>query len=207
MKSQKKALIVIDVQNDFCPGGSLPVKYGDKIIPVINRIMDGFDIIIGTQDWHPQNQISFASNHKGKNPNDQIEIDGLVQVLWPDHCVQGTAGAEFHKDLNSKKFNMMLRKGTSPKIDSYSAFMENDKKTETGLHGYIKALKISDVYFCGLATDYCVYYSAIDSVSYGFSTHLIIDACAGIDFPEGNIKTVITEMKKNGIIILNTNEL
>jgi nicotinamidase/pyrazinamidase len=207
MKADKKVLIVVDVQNDFCPGGALPVNDGDKIIPVINRIIDKFDIIIGTQDWHPQDQISFASNHKGKSLYDQIDLDGVVQTLWPDHCLQGTPGADFHRALNTVKFSMVLRKGANSKIDSYSAFMENDKKTETGLHGYIKALNISEVYVCGLATDYCVYFTAKDSATYGFSTHIIIDASAGIDLPAGNINAAIGDMKKNGIKIINSNEL
>ncbi len=207
MKTNKKVLIIVDVQNDFCPGGALPVNDGDKIIPVINRIIDKFDIIIGTQDWHPQDQISFASNHKGKSPYEQIDLDGVVQTLWPDHCVQDTPGSDFHKALHTVKLNIILRKGTNPKIDSYSAFLENDKKTETGLHGYIKALNIIEVYICGLATDYCVYYTARDSVNYGFSTHVIIDASAGIDLPAGNINAVIGDMKKNGIKIINSNEL
>jgi nicotinamidase/pyrazinamidase len=207
MKSSQKALVVIDLQNDFCPGGALPVADGNKIIPVINSVMEKFDVVIGTQDWHPQNQISFASNHKGKSPNDQIDLNGLTQILWPDHCVQGTPGAEFNKALNTNKFNIILRKGINPEIDSYSAFKENDRRTETGLHAYIKALNISEVHFCGLATDYCVYYSAMDSVKYGFNTYVIVDASAGIDFPAGNISAAISDMKQNGIRIINSNEL
>ena len=207
MKKNKKALIVIDVQNDFCPGGALAVNDGDKIVPVINGIMDKFDVVIGTQDWHPQGQVSFASNHSGKNIYDQIEIDGLMQTLWPDHCVQGTHGAEFYKDLNSVRFNLILRKGTDPKIDSYSAFLENDKKTDTGLHGYLEALNVNDVYLCGLATDYCVYFSAMDSVKYGFNTFVLLDACRGIDVPEGNIDKCVKDMAGKGIKIIKTGDL
>jgi nicotinamidase/pyrazinamidase len=205
--NNKKALTVIDVQNDFCPGGSLAVNEGDKIVPVINSIMAKFDVVIGTQDWHPKNQISFASNHKGKNIYEQIEIEGILQTLWPDHCVQGTEGAAFHKDLDATKFGIILRKGTNPKIDSYSAFKENDKKTETGLHGYLNALSIKDIFLCGLATDYCVYYSAIDSMAYGFNTSVLLDACRGIDNPEGNIDNAIKDMKNNNIRIMNSFEL
>jgi nicotinamidase/pyrazinamidase len=207
MKNSKKALIVIDVQNDFCPGGSLAVNDGDKIVPVINSIMDNFDIVIGTQDWHPQNHVSFASNHKGKNIYDQINIDGILQTLWPDHCVQVTRGADFHKDINSNFFNCVIRKGANPKIDSYSAFLENNKKTETGLHGYLNALDAKEIFLCGLATDYCVYFSALDSVKYGFKTSVLLDACRGINVPEGSIDNCLKDMKNAGIIIIRTSDL
>jgi nicotinamidase/pyrazinamidase len=207
MKKYKNALIVIDLQNDFCPGGALAVYDGDKIVPVINSIMDKFDVVIGTQDWHPQKQVSFASNHSGKKIYDQIEIDGLTQTLWPDHCVQGTHGAEFYKALNSVRFNLILRKGMSPKIDSYSAFLENDKKTETGLNGYLDVLNVNDVYLCGLATDYCIYFSAMDSVKYGFNTFVLLDACRGIDVPEGNIDKCVKDMTGKGIKIIKTGDL
>jgi len=205
--SNKKVLIVIDMQNDFCPGGNLPVKDGDEIIPVVNEIMKSFAVVVATQDWHPQNHVSFASNHKGKKIYDTIIHDGIDQALWPDHCVAGTKGADFYKGLDTDRFNLILRKGTNPAIDSYSAFMENDKKTETGLHGYIKALNPAKVFVCGLATDYCVYYTAMDSVKYGFETHVLIDACRGIDEPAGSINAVIADMKKSGIKIENVNEL
>ncbi|MBN2401640.1 MAG: bifunctional nicotinamidase/pyrazinamidase [Spirochaetes bacterium] len=207
MKEYKKALIVIDVQNDFCPGGSLAVNEGDEIVPVINGIMNKFDIVIGAQDWHPESHASFASNHKGKNAYDQIDSNGIMQTLWPDHCVQGMPGADFHKDLNSKGFNLILRKGINSKIDSYSAFLENDKKTETGLHGYLDALDAKEVCLCGLATDYCVYYSAMDAVKYGFKTSVILDACRGIDVPEGSIDKCLKDMKSIGIKILKTGDL
>ena len=207
MPDLKKAIIVIDIQNDFCPGGALPVKEGDRIVPVINAVMRNFDIVIGTQDWHPRNQVSFASNHKGKNVYDQVDINGIAQTLWPAHCVQGSHGAEFHKDLDTARFNLIVRKGTNPGIDSYSAFVENDKKTETGLHGYLEALKIKDVYLCGLATDYCVYFSAMDAVKYGFNTSVILDACRGIDVPEGNINKCVRDMKSAGIRIVNAGDL
>ncbi|MFH0975044.1 MAG: bifunctional nicotinamidase/pyrazinamidase [Spirochaetota bacterium] len=207
MKRNKKALIVIDVQNDFCPGGALPVNDGDRVVPVINSIIHKFGIITGTQDWHPQKHVSFASNHKGKNIYDQMEINGVRQTLWPDHCVQGTRGADFHKDLDSVKFDLILRKGADPDIDSYSAFLENDKETETGLHGYLNALNVRDVFLCGLATDYCVNFSARDSAKYGFSTSVIIDACKGIDVPAGNIDKCVKNMKAMGIKILKASDL
>jgi len=207
MKNIVKALLVVDIQNDFCPGGALVVKDGDKIVPVVNKIMGKFDIVVATQDWHPRIQVSFASNHKGKNAYDEISVNGIMQTLWPDHCVAGTYGADFHRGINTEEFNLILRKGTNPKIDSYSAFLENDKKTETGLHGYLKVLNVSEVYICGLATDYCVYYTAMDSVKYGFHTFVILDACKGIDIPEDSINKSINSMKDNGIIIKNSNEL
>jgi nicotinamidase/pyrazinamidase len=207
MGKSKKALIVIDVQNDFCLGGTLAVNYGDKIVPVINSIMDKFNVIIGTQDWHPQTHVSFASNHKGKNVYDQIDADGIMQTLWPDHCVQGTRGADFHKNINNNKFNCIIRKGANPKIDSYSAFLDNDKKTATGLHGYLDAHDVKDVYLCGLATDYCVYFSAMDSIKYGFDTFVLLDACRGIDVPEGNINSCVKEMTGKGIKVINTSDL
>jgi len=190
MKGGRRVLIVVDVQNDFCPGGALQIKDGDSIIPLINRIMDRFDLVVATQDWHPQNQVSFASNNPGKNIYDQINISGIAQTLWPDHCIQGTKGAEFHDDLDLSKFCLILRKGMNPLVDSYSAFIENDRNTETGLAGYLKALKVREIFICGLATDYCVYYSAMDSLRYGFRCNVIIDATRGVDVPEGSIGAV-----------------
>lgn len=207
MNNLLKAFLVIDIQNDFCPGGALAVKDGDKIVPVVNRIMGKFNVVVATQDWHPRTQVSFASNHKGKNAYDEISVNGIMQTLWPDHCIGGTHGADFHKDLITDRINLIIRKGTDPKIDSYSAFLENDKKTETGLHGYLKVLNVSEVYICGLATDYCVYYTAMDSIKYSFHTFIILDACKGIDIPEGSINKSINNMKDNGITIKNSNEL
>jgi nicotinamidase/pyrazinamidase len=207
MKSGRKALIVVDVQNDFCPGGALAIRDGDSIIPRINSMMERFDFVIATQDWHPQNQISFASNNPGKNIYDQININGISQTLWPDHCVQGTLGAEFHDDLDSDKFSLILRKGMDPQIDSYSAFIENDRNTETGLAGYLNALDIREIFICGLATDYCVYYSALDSLRYGLRCNVIINAMRGIDVPEGNIDAVVFDMKYKGIGVVSSDEL
>jgi nicotinamidase/pyrazinamidase len=207
MKGGRRVLIVVDVQNDFCPGGALQIKDGDSIIPLINRIMDRFDLVVATQDWHPQNQVSFASNNPGKNIYDQINISGIAQTLWPDHCIQGTKGAEFHDDLDLSKFCLILRKGMNPLVDSYSAFIENDRNTETGLAGYLKALKVREIFICGLATDYCVYYSAMDSLRYGFRCNVIIDATRGVDVPEGSIGAVVSEMKNKGISVISSDEL
>ena len=207
MKGGRRALIVVDVQNDFCPGGALQIKDGDSIIPLINRIMERFDLVVATQDWHPQNQVSFASNNPGKNIYDQINISGIAQTLWPDHCIQGTKGAEFHDDLDLSKFSLILRKGMNPLVDSYSAFIENDRNTETGLAGYLKALKVREIFICGLATDYCVYYSAMDSLRYGFRCNVIIDATRGVDLPEGSIGAVVSEMRNKGISVISSDEL
>lgn len=201
-----KALLIIDLQNDFCPGGALPVAEGDKIIPIINKISPLFDKVVATQDWHPINHISFAKNHN-KNPYEIIKINGIEQVLWPVHCVPGTYGAAFHKDLNLNNVNLIIRKGDNPKIDSYSAFLENDKKTETGLHYYLKGLGIGDLYLCGLATDYCVYFSASDARKFGFNTYVILDATRGIDVPKDNIQRSIGDMEAKGVKIINSPDL
>ncbi len=176
-----KTLILIDVQNDFMPYGALPVAEGDQIVPIINKIIYKFDLVVATQDWHPKNHISFASNHKDKKPFDVMDLDGFKQTLWPDHCVQGTSGAEFHPDLETKPIEAIFRKGTNPNIDSYSGFYDNLHKKNTGLAGYLREKKAKDLYFVGLATDYCVYYSIIDALKEGFNVYLIEDATRAID--------------------------
>lgn len=207
LKKNKNALIVIDVQNDFCPGGNLAVNEGDQVVPVINSMSSKFYKVIATQDWHPANHLSFAKNHPGKKVYEVVDLKGISQVLWPEHCVQGTEGAQFHPQLNTDCFHLILRKGTNPEIDSYSAFMENDKKTPTGLEAYLKGLGIEQIFLCGLATDYCVFYSAMDAISLKFETYVIIDACKGVDFPEGNIEKALNTMKEKGIKIINSSEL
>jgi len=203
---EKNVLLVIDIQNDFCPGGSLAVPEGDKIIPVVNKIMGRFYKVVATQDWHPKNHISFASTHK-KQIYENININGVSQTLWPDHCVQGTYGAELHKELDIREIDLIIRKGVNPQIDSYSAFLENDKQTKTGLDGYLNSLGIKKVYVCGLALDYCVYFTACDSVKFGFETYVIIDATKGVDVPQGNVKKVIEHMKSLNIKIVLHEEL
>lgn len=203
----KNALLVIDVQNDFCPGGRLAIRDGDKVIPIINSILKKFFKVIATQDWHPQDHISFAMNHPGKKAYDVVDVNGTEQVLWPAHCVAGTKGAQFHPELNTNSFHLIVRKGMHPNIDSYSAFTENDKKTITGLSGYLKGLEITQVYLCGLATDYCVFYSALDAVHSGFDTHVINDACRGVNVPENNVQKSIDTMKASGIHIIESSEL
>mgnify|MGYP003627109532 CR=1 FL=1 len=188
-----KTLLIIDVQNDFIPNGSLPVPNGDQIIPVINKIQDKFDLVIGTQDWHPKDHISFANNHNGKSVFDEIEIHGQPQTLWPNHCVQGTAGAAFHPDLKTEKFEAIFRKGTDKTIDSYSAFYDNGHLKSTGLAGYLKEKGTTQLFLCGLAADICVYFSARDAVKEGFDCFFIEDASKALD------KDVFEKLKKEMI--------
>jgi len=176
-----KTLVLIDIQNDFIPGGSLEVKEGDKILEVVNKIQDNFDLIVATQDWHPQNHLSFASNHKWKNPFEKIMLGDMEQILWPDHCVQNSKGAEFHPDLNTKNIEAIFRKGMDKEIDSYSGFYDNGHKKSTGLAGYLKEKGANDLYFCGLAADVCVYFSIKDALKEGFSATLIEDATRALD--------------------------
>ncbi len=176
-----KTLVLIDVQNDFIPGGSLPVPDGDEIIPVINKIQHKFDLVVATQDWHPQNHMSFASNHNGKKPFEEGEVGGIKQVLWPDHCVQNSQGADFHPDLKMQKTEAIFRKGMNPEIDSYSGFYDNGYKKSTGLAGYLRGKGATDLYFCGLAADICVYFSVKDALQEGFSATLIEDAIRALD--------------------------
>ncbi|QXP78534.1 MULTISPECIES: bifunctional nicotinamidase/pyrazinamidase [Winogradskyella] len=176
-----KTLLIIDVQNDFMPNGSLPVPNGHQIVPIINKIQPKFNLIIGTQDWHPSNHVSFASNHKGKSNFDEIEIHGKPQTLWPDHCVQGTKGAEFHPDLNTESFEAIFKKGTNKNIDSYSAFYDNRHLKSTGLANYLKEKGTTELFLCGLASDICVYFSIYDAFKEGFNCTFIEDASKALD--------------------------
>ncbi|MHA2005776.1 MAG: bifunctional nicotinamidase/pyrazinamidase [Promethearchaeota archaeon] len=206
---EKDALIIVDMQNDFIPGGSLPVEGGNLIIKDINQLASMFKKIsknvILTQDWHPRAHLSFASSHPGKEPGDEFQSsDGAIgPVLWPDHCIQGTRGAEFHKNLKTDLASAIIRKGYNQKIDSYSAFLENDKKTETGLAGYLKSLNVKRVFICGLALDYCCYFSAMDAVEFKFDVYFIIDLTKGIDLPPDNIKKSLQNMKLKGVKFVN----
>ncbi|MEQ9692636.1 bifunctional nicotinamidase/pyrazinamidase [Shimia sp. SDUM112013] len=193
-----RALIVIDVQNDFCPGGALAVPEGDLIVPKINHMMPDFDSIILTQDWHPAGHSSFASSHEGKSAYDMVEMPYGPQVLWPDHCVQGSPGAAFHPDLNTDKADLIIRKGHSPQIDSYSAFFENDQKTPTGLEGYLRTRGINDLFMVGLATDFCVNFSAQDAARLGFKVAVNLDCCRAIDL-DGSLDTALGTMRKAGV--------
>ncbi len=196
--TKKDALIIVDVQNDFIPGGALAVEGGNLIIPGINRVSQQFNenggIVVLTQDWHPKSHLSFASNHPDKEPGDRYQTGAIGPVLWPDHCVQGTQGAEFHKDLNTNVVKAIIRKGMNPDIDSYSAFKENDRKTDTGLTGYLNTLKINRVFVCGLALDYCCFYTAVDGRKAGFEVVFLLDLTKGIDIPENNVENSINFM-------------
>ncbi|QNK78449.1 bifunctional nicotinamidase/pyrazinamidase [Winogradskyella sp. PAMC22761] len=192
-----KTLLIIDVQNDFMPNGSLPVPNGHQIVPIINKIQPKFNLIIGTQDWHPSNHVSFASNHKGKSNFDEIEIHGKPQTLWPDHCVQGTKGAEFHPDLNTESFEAIFKKGTNKNIDSYSAFYDNRHLKSTGLANYLKEKGTTELFLCGLASDICVYFSIYDAFKEGFNCTFIEDASKALD-NEG-FEKLKTEMVAMGI--------
>lgn len=207
MEMKKNALLIVDVQNDFCPGGALAIPKGDKVVPVINQLQPLFDTIIASQDWHPSRHVSFAVNHSGKAAFDVIDINGIPQILWPPHCIAGSKGADFHPDLETRRFQLILRKGMQAGLDSYSAFLENDKKTHTGLDGYLRSLNIRKITLCGLATDYCVFHSALDAVSFGFETEVVIDACRGADVPKDNVKQAIHVMKRSEVKIISSEEL
>ncbi|WP_142416542.1 bifunctional nicotinamidase/pyrazinamidase [Bartonella massiliensis] len=198
---EKKALIVIDVQNDFLPGGVLAVPQGDTILPAVNNLINHFDHVILTQDWHPKNHCSFASCYPEKKPYDTINLDYGPQILWPDHCIQGTQGAEFHPSLRVEKAQLILRKGYNQKMDSYSAFLENDQKTSTGLQVYLKEHGFTKLVMCGLATDFCVGFSALHAIQVGFKVSVLLNACAGIDVNE-SLNTMLKTMNEAGIELL-----
>ena len=193
-------LIVVDVQNDFCPGGELAVPKGDEIVPLVNRLIDAFDHVVLTQDWHPRGHSSFASSHKGQAPFSSVRMPYGDQTLWPDHCVQGTPGAEFHPGLVWSKAELIIRKGFRTAIDSYSAFYENDRTTPTGLGGYLKERGLQKLFIVGLATDYCVAYSALDARRLGFEVAVVLDACRAIDL-KGSLAWAQDEMRKAGVTL------
>ena len=196
-----KALIIVDVQNDFLPGGSLAVKEGGQIIPIINKLQDKFGLVAATQDWHPKDHGSFASNHN-KKPGEKIILDGLEQILWPDHCVQGTFGAEFSPKLNTKHITKVFKKGADKNIDSYSGFFDNGHRKSTGLGDYLKDKAVTDLYIVGLATDYCVKFTALDAVTLGFNTSLILPACRGVNLKYSDVDKAVDEMRKAGVSII-----
>ena len=199
--TERDVLIVTDPQRDFCPGGALAVPEGDQIMPVINRLAGRFKHVVITQDWHPPGHMSFASAHSGKQPFETIEVDYGPQTLWPDHCVQNTSGAAFHPALDVPHAELVIRKGYHAGIDSYSAFRENDRKTPTGLAGYLRERGFTRVSLCGLATDYCVFFSAIDAREAGFETTLVLEASRGIDL-DGSLARALSSMRAAGIELL-----
>ncbi|MDR2717630.1 MAG: bifunctional nicotinamidase/pyrazinamidase [Treponema sp.] len=209
---QTTLLLIIDVQNDFCPGGALAVQDGDGVIAPLNKLAAAFASAGGrvavTQDWHPAGHISFASSHSGKNPGDIIDLDTVQgQVLWPDHCVRGTKGAAFHDKLNLDPVSLIIRKGFRAGLDSYSAFFENDRCTATGLEGGIKQMNIQTVIMGGLATDYCVFYSAMDCRRLGFNTIIVEDAVRGVGYPSGSVEKAVAQMRDSGIIFSDSEKL
>jgi nicotinamidase/pyrazinamidase len=194
------ALIVIDVQNDFCPGGALAVPGGDEIVPGINDLMAAHSAVVLTQDWHPAGHSSFASPHADQSVYDVLEMPYGPQVLWPDHCVQGTRGAAFHEKLDTDRADLIVRKGFNPQIDSYSAFFENDQSTPTGLEGYLRTRGISRLTMVGLATDFCVSYSALDAARLGFEVRVHLDLCRAIDL-EGSLQAALDDMVQAGVVL------
>ncbi len=196
----EEALIVIDLQNDFCPGGALAVAGGDEIVPLVNDMIRHADHVVMTQDWHPAGHSSFASSHPGRQAFETMEMPYGPQTLWPDHCIQGSRGADFHSGLAWTKAELVIRKGFRPAIDSYSAFFENDRATPTGLAGYLRERGIGAITLAGLATDFCVAYSALDAVKQGFSATVRLDACRGIDLG-GSLETMLGRMREAGVTL------
>jgi len=201
-----RALIIVDVQNDFCPGGALEVPHGDQVVPVINNLIPRFDNIIQTQDWHPKGHWSFASAYQGKEPFETTTLDYGDQVLWPDHCVQGEKGSEFHRDLHTTPTQLVVRKGFRKSIDSYSAFYENDFKTKTGLTGYLRDRELDTLYVTGLATDFCVKWSVLDGLKEGFKVYVVKDAIRGIDI-NGSEQQAHEEMKQAGAVFVKSHDI
>jgi len=199
-----KALILVDIQNDFVTGGALAVPEGEKIIPIVNQLLSHFDLIVATQDFHPADHGSFAANHEGKNIGEVTDLNGLDQILWPVHCVQNTAGAEFVSSLNMDKVIKIFPKGTDKGIDSYSGFYDNGHKKATGLADYLNEKGVTEVYVTGLATDYCVKFTALDALKCGFKTYLVADATKGVNLQPGDVENAIDEMKEAGVEVISS---
>jgi nicotinamidase/pyrazinamidase len=202
-----KALILVDIQNDFLPGGALAVPNGDKIIPIANKLQAAFPVVVATQDWHPANHGSFAASHPGKQVFEQIDLNGLPQTLWPVHCVQNTKGAELATPLNRERIAKVFPKGTDAGIDSYSGLFDNGNRKSTGLGEWLKAQGVTEVFVCGLATDYCVKFTALDAAQMGFKTHFIEDASRGVNLQPDDVLNAIEEMKRAGITVTQSAEL
>jgi nicotinamidase/pyrazinamidase len=201
------ALIIVDLQNDFLPGGALPVPHGDEVIPLANELQRRFDLVVATKDWHPPDHGSFAANHPGKKPGDRIILDGIEQILWPVHCVQNTRGAEFAPSFDTSRINHVFHKGIDPLIDSYSTFFDNAHRRHTGLAHYLEKRGIKDIYLMGLALDYCVKYSALDARHLDLNAHVILDGCREIELESGDIDRALNEMRRVGAILLKSTEL
>ena len=201
------ALILVDLQNDFLPGGALPVPQGDEVIPLANELQRRFELVLATQDWHPRDHGSFAANHPGKKPGDRIMLDGVEQILWPVHCVQNTHGAEFAPSFDTSRIAHVFHKGIDPRIDSYSTFFDNAHRRHTGLAHYLEKRGIKGIYLMGLALDYCVKYSMLDGRQLGLNTHVIVDGCRGIELEPGDIGRALDEMKRVGAVLLQSSDL
>ncbi len=199
--AEQDILLIVDIQNDFCPGGALPVPQGDAVIPAVNRLAARFPHVGLTQDWHPAGHLSFATSHPGKKPFETIEVSYGLQILWPDHCVQGSFGADFHQGLKVPRAEFVLRKGYDPAIDSYSAFRENDRQTKTGLSSYLRERGFARIVLCGLATDFCVLYSAQDALAEGFLVSVVVDATRGLDV-EGSLEKALGAMRESGVALV-----
>lgn len=202
-----KALVAVDLQNDFMPGGALPVFHGDLVLPVINRLQPCFELVVATQDWHPPNHGSFAVNHPGKRFGEHVLLQGVDQILWPVHCVQYSFGADFNSGFDRRQVRRVFYKGIDPNIDSYSTFFDNAHLRHTGLDNFLKEQKVTDVYLAGLALDYCVLYSALDSMELGYHTFVIVDACRGIELRRGDIQHALEKMKSRGVQLVESRDI
>ena len=202
-----RCLLLVDLQYDFMPGGALAVAEGDQVVAVANRLIPHFDMVVATQDWHPANHKSFASQHAGMSIGDVVELDGLEQMLWPDHCVQGTRGAALHADLDVRQIHHVVQKGTDERIDSYSGLFDNGHRQATGLGDLLERTGVSEIYVMGLATDYCVMFTAIDSVQLGLKTFLIADGCRGVNLNAGDVERALERMREAGIQIVDSRHL
>ena len=202
-----KALVLTDIQNDFLPGGALAVPEGNAIVPLANQLQPHFPLVLATQDWHPPNHGSFASNHRGKKVYDQIELHGLPQTLWPVHCVENTYGAQLAAALSKEHIAKVFHKGVEPSIDSYSALFDNGHLRSTGLGEWLKTQNATELYFCGLATDYCVKFSALDAVHFGFKVYIIEDACRGINLKPHDVDNAIKEIKQAGVVVVQSRDM
>jgi nicotinamidase/pyrazinamidase len=201
------ALILVDLQNDFMPGGALAVPHGDEVIPVADELQQRFDLVVATKDWHPPDHGSFAANHPGKKPGDRIILDGIEQILWPVHCVQNSHGAEFAPSFDISRIAHVFQKGTERNIDSYSTFFDNAHRRHTGLAHYLDQRGIKDIYLMGLALDYCVKYSTLDARHLGLNAYVMVDGCRGIELQPGDIARALEEMKRAGAVLLKSSEV
>jgi len=199
-----KALLIIDLQYDFCPGGTLAIEEGNLLVPLANSLMKQFEVVVASQDWHPANHKSFAANHPWRKPGQVIDLNGLEQVLWPIHCVKGTMGSDLLDELDQRSLTIVFRKGTDPEIDSYSAFFDNGHRKSTGLNGYLKEIGVTELFVMGLATDYCVKFTVLDALELGYKVNLIQDGCRAVNLKEGDEVAAIEAMKAKGAKVINS---